>query len=188
MRSLVFSFFLCVLGVLCGKSFAEDPCVSGLKRGERPGPYSFLVATGPERGQSTCYICETGSKPAVVIFARTLGEPLGKLVNKLDRAQGEHKDAGLRAWVTFLSDDQPALDPKVVEWGREHAIRSVPLGVFEDADGPPSYRLARDADVTAILFINRKVAANFAFRPGELTEERAGQVLKAVQRLVDPKK
>ena len=65
----------------------EDPCVSGVPVGKRPGPYSFLVATGKERGQQTCYICEQheGNKPAAVVFARSTSDPLGKL---LTRARG----------------------------------------------------------------------------------------------------
>ena len=56
---------------------AADPCVSGVPVGKRPGPYSFLVATGPQRGQQTCYICEQheGNKPAAVVFARDTVRP-----------------------------------------------------------------------------------------------------------------
>jgi hypothetical protein len=180
---------LCVLCAFVVNSSAdEQPCVSGLKPGQRPGPYSALVATGPQRGQSYCYICETADRPAVVVFARTLSEPLGKLVSRLDRAVAEHKKVELRAWVTFLADDQPALDPKVVRWAQEHAVRNVPLAVFEDAGGPPSYRLSRDADVTVLLFVKQKVVANFAFRAGELTEAREDEVLKSLPRIVGEKK
>ena len=49
---------------------------------------------------------------------------LGKLTAKLDRALIEHKAAELRAWVTFLSDDQVSLDPKVVQWSKKHGWRS----------------------------------------------------------------
>jgi hypothetical protein len=120
----------------------------------------------------------------VIVFARELSEPLGKLVAKLDKALADHKAADLRAWVTFLSDDQPALDPKVVQWGQKHAVRAVPLGVFEEVGGPPSYRLSRDADVTVLLFVKQKVVSNFAFRPGELTEARVTEVLQALPRIV----
>jgi hypothetical protein len=182
------SVLSCALVQFVDGSRAEEPCVSGLPKGQRPKPYSFLVATGPERGQSTCYICETADRPAVVIFARNLGDPLGKLVAKLDKALSDHKKEELRAWVTFLSDDQPTMDPKVVKWGKKHAIRGVPLGVFEEAGGPPAYRLARDADVTILFFVKRKIVANFAFRAGELTDERASDVLKALPSIVGEKK
>jgi hypothetical protein len=179
--------FLCVLCVAFVPCSAADPCKSGLQPDQRPGPYSALVSTGPQRGQPHCFICETGDRPAVVIFARSLSDPLGKLVQQFDRALVDHKAAELRGWVTFLSDDQPAMDPKVVQWGQQHAVRNLPLGVFSDSAGPPSYRLARDADVTVMLFVKQKVAANFAFRPGELTEERISEILKALPRIVEKK-
>lgn len=182
--------FAAVLIVFAGTAcVAEEPCVSGLKSGQRPGPYSSLVSVGPQRGQSHCFICETANRPAVIVFARTLSDPLGKLVRGLDKARADHKDADLRAWVTFLSDDQTALDPKVVEWGKKNALRDVPLGVFEDVVGPPSYLLARDADVTVLLSVKQKVVRNFAFRAGELNDERIAEILKAVPAITGaPKK
>jgi hypothetical protein len=181
-----------ILSVVAGLAWvgvggAADPCVSGQQPGQRPGPYSFLVATGANRGQSCCFICETAERPAVVVFARAPGDGLAKLVQGLDKALAAHKAADLRGWVTFLSDDQTAMDPEVVKWGRKSGVRDVPLGVFEHADGPPSYKLSRDADVTVLLFVKAKVVANFAFRPGELTEEKAAEVLKALPQVVGGK-
>jgi hypothetical protein len=167
---------------------AGDPCRSGLQPGQRPGPYAAVISTGPERGKSHCYICETADRPAVIVFARKLSEPLGKLCQQIDRAVAEHAKANLRAWVTFLSDDQPSLDPKVVQWAQNYALRNVPLGVFEDLDGPPSYRLAREADVTVLLFVKQKVVANFAFRDGELTEAKIAEVIGTLPRLVGESK
>jgi hypothetical protein len=180
----------CSLGVLCAfavGALADGPCVSGLRAGQRPGPYAFVVATGPQRGQSFCYICDTADRPAVVVFARGLSDPLGKLVRDLDAAVEDHKKAELRAWVTFLAEDEAGLNAKVVQWGQKHAVRQVPLGVFEDADGPPSYRLSRDADVTVLLFVKQKVVANFAFRPGELTDEKVADVLKSLPQILEKK-
>jgi hypothetical protein len=181
-------YLFCALCVFVVNSSAEGPCVSGLKVGQKPGPYSFLVATGAERGQSTCYVCETADRPAVVVFARSLSDPLGHLVAKLDRAVGENKKADLRGWVTFLSNDQLTLDPQVAEWGKKHAIRRMPLGVFESEAGPPSYKLSRDADVTIVLFVKQKVVANFAFRSGELNDERKAEIIKALPQIVGEKK
>jgi hypothetical protein len=120
----------------------------------------------------------------VIVFARSLSDPLGRLVQHLDNVQAEHKGADLRVWVTFLASDQPALDPEVVRWGQKHALRTVPLGIFEDVKGPPSYRLAADADVTVLLVVKRRVVAKFAFRSGELTDAEADRVLKAVPGLL----
>jgi hypothetical protein len=86
-----------------------------------------------------------------------------------------------------LSEDQLSLDPKVVAWSKKFALR-LPLGVFEDLAGPPSYRLSRDADVTVIHFVKRKVVANFAFRTGELNDDKIAEVMKALPRIVAEKK
>src|SRR5262245_35725506 len=49
---------------------ADKACVSGPRAGQRPGPYSFVLSTGDQRGKSHCYICETADRPAVIVFAR----------------------------------------------------------------------------------------------------------------------
>lgn len=166
---------------------ADDPCVSGVPVGKRPGPYSFLVATGKERGQQTCYICEQheGNKPAAVVFARTLTDPLGKLVGKLDAAGANSKDSGYKVWMTQLAE-KADLDA-LAKWAQTQGLKGVPVGAFEDADGPPSYKLHKDADVTVLLFTKQKVVANFAFRAGELTDKKIDEIAKAVPQLFEKK-
>jgi hypothetical protein len=177
-----------LLTAFCPVILAADSLQSGLQPGQRPGPYAAVVCTGPNRGQAHCYICEAADRPIFVIFARKMSEPLGKLVRGLDDALLKHKDAELRAWVTFLHDDQSAIDAQVVQWGKAHGIRNVPLAVFEDPDGPPAYRLNKQAEVTVLLSVKQKVVRNFSFRAGELTEEKARAVLGAIPGLLPPKK
>jgi hypothetical protein len=188
-RNLLPAFLLsvAVLGIWQTGSHA-DPCKSGLKVNQRPGPYTSVVATGPMRGQSHCFICEAGDRPIVIVFARTLNDPLGKLTARIDKALDQHKKSELRAWVTFLAEDQPSFDPRVVDWGQKHAIRTVPLGVFEDPVGPPSYLLNRAADVTILLSVKQRVVANFAYREGELNDAAIGEVIKSLSRIVPEKK
>lgn len=164
-----------------------EPCVSGTPVGKRPGPYSFLVATGPQRGQQTCYICEQhdGNKPAVVIFARTTSDPAGKLLAKLDAAGIANKDTGFKVWMTLLAE-KADLDT-LAKWSQKQGVKSAPVGAFEDADGPPSYKLHKDADVTVILFTKQKVIANFAFRAGELDDKAIEKVMKTVPQLFETK-
>jgi hypothetical protein len=51
---VVLSFVFFVPSVV--PSYGDNPCVSGTPVGQKPGPYTFHVATGPERGQLTCYV------------------------------------------------------------------------------------------------------------------------------------
>lgn len=181
--------FLSVFGMLaCAALAAADPCKSGLQLNQRPGPYSALVSVGKERGQQHCYVCEAADRPTVIVFARTLNEPLGKLVKKIDGAVKAHPPGELRAWVTMLAEDQAKLDPQVVQWARQHAISNVPCAIFEDTVGPPTYLLAREADVTVLLSVKQKVVANFAYRPGELSDAAIADILKALPKIVPIKK
>src|SRR5262249_48611514 len=144
--------------------------------------------TGEQRGKSHCYICETAERPAVIIFARSLSAPLGKLVAGLDRALAEYKKNDLRGWGTILHEDQSKLDPEVLKWAKKHAIKTTPVGVFEDTDGPPSYRIHRDADVTVLLAVKQKVVANFAFRAGEMKDKQVATVLETIPKITGPAK
>ena len=164
---------------------AADPCVSGVPVGKRPGPYSFLVATGPQRGQPTCFICEQADKPAAVVFARSLSDPLGKLLAKLDAEAAARKETGFKVWMTLLT---PAADlDALAKWAQKQGLKDCPVGAFEDADGPPAYTLNKDADATVMLFVNQKVVANFAFRADELDGTAIDAVLKDVAKLFDKK-
>ncbi len=181
---------LLVVGVLAltAVAAAQPPLRSGLDPGQRPGPYASVVVSGPQRGQSHCFICETADRPAVIIFARTASEPLGKLAKQIDRAVTAHKTADLRAWLTILAADQASEDGKLVKWAQRHALGTMSISVFEDVVGPPTYRIGRDADVVVLLSVKQKVVANFAFRPGELTDARAAEVLRALPQILGEKK
>lgn len=179
-------FAICAI-LVCTCIAAADPCKSGPQPNQRPGPYSSLVCVGKERGTQHCYICESASKPVIIVFARTLSDPLGKLVKQFDAAVKEHKTAELRSWVTFLADDQTKLDPLVVKWAEKHAISGVPCAVFEDTVGPPTYLIAKDADVTVLLSVKQKVVANFAYRSGELDDAAIAEIVKAIPKIVNAK-
>jgi hypothetical protein len=161
-------------------TYADNPCASGLTPGQRTGPYASIISTGPERGRSHCYICETGTQPAVIVFARSLSKELGPLAENIDKAMADHKAADMRGWITFLKADQLKFDPQVVRWSQEHALSRLPLGIFEDEGGPPSYRLNRDADITVLVCNQQKVVANFAFRAGELDAKRIVEIGKTI--------
>lgn len=162
---------------------AAEPVVSGVPVGKRPGPYSFLVATGPQRGQQTCYICEQLDKPTAVVFARSLSDPLGKLLVQLDAEVVSRKDSGFKVWMTQLADtaDLDAL----AKWCQKQGLKNVPVGAFEDADGPHSYKLHKDADVTVLLFAKQQVVANHSFRKAELTDAKMEAIKKSVPKLFE---
>jgi hypothetical protein len=189
MTSIIrFSFCFCLAFVVCQICEAGKRLPAGLKPGKSPGPYTSLVSVGAERGTSHCYICESVEKPVVIVFARSLSDPLGKLIRKVDEAVIKNKEVDLRAWVTFLQDDQDGFDPKLVAWAKQQAIRKVPLGIYPDTVGPPTYLLSREADVTVILSVKDNVVASFAFREKELNDKTIAEIMKAVPKITKGEK
>src|SRR5262249_149219 len=110
-------------------------------------------------------------------------ESLGKLVKQLDDAVKAHKAAELRSWVTFLADDQTKMDPQIVKWAKKHAV-SLPCAVFEDTVGPPTYLIAKEAEVTVMLSVDRKVVANFGYGGGEVDDAAISEIIKSVPNIV----
>ena len=178
-------FLVAMVCLLTRLVLAQEPCQSGPAPGQRPGPYAFVVSTGPNRGKAHCFICEAENRPMAIVFARRLDDATGRLLQRLDQALVRYRDQELRAWATFLHEDQPAFHPKLTEWARKHRLSHLSVGIFEDEAGPPTYRLNRDAHVTVLLAVKQKVVFNFAFRPGELTDQRIEDILRCLAKILE---
>lgn len=158
--------------------------VSGPQVGKRIYPYTALIATGPNRGTSHCYVCETGDEPAVIILARASSEPLGQLVKQVDQLITKHQKQQLHGWVTFVGMKQPAKEPELVAWGKKYGLKTMSLGIYEPTEGPPGYKLNSDAEVTVLLVKESKVVHNFAFPAKGLTPGDIKKIVEQVPALV----
>ncbi len=169
--------------VLCWGSlgYSNEPCISGIPVGQRPGPYSFLVATGPQRGQQTCYVCETGENPGCVIFARKASDSLGQLLLKIEPVVNREKSP-IKTWMTILGEKTITID-NLAKWAKAQGLKSIPVGIFDYEDGPPSYKISQDAEITILIFNQKKVVNNFAFRSGELNEKSIKQIVESLSHL-----
>jgi hypothetical protein len=167
---------------LAGSLSAAEPVTSGVPVGRRPGPYSFLVASGPERGKQHCYICETEDKAAAVVMARKLTPELAALMGRLDAAIAKKPAGTLRGWMTVLGEKTVTPDD-LEAWAKAAGLKAMPSGVFDRPEGPPAYTLDEAAEVTVMLFVNKKVTHNFAFRAGELSAAEAAKVEAALDEL-----
>lgn len=169
--------------ILFTLSYSSD-LISGPQPGSKFGPYAFLIATGPNRGTSHCYVCETGADPAVIVLARSTSEPLGNFLQQLDRDLSKFQDAKLRAWATMVGLNQPSEEPKLAAWSKRFGLRHIPLGIYEDPLGPPGYRLHQDADLTILLVHKNKVLHNLAYRKDGFTALEAKKLLDLIPKIV----
>jgi quercetin dioxygenase-like cupin family protein len=189
MRLRVLSLVLISGLLVCGSLPAGD-LTSGPQIGDRiPGPFNPLIvvdAEKPDRSGTRCDPVERhGSSPVVLVFARTVSEPVTKLVKRLDAELAKHKQDGakrLYAYMVMLSDDE-SLEMRLKDFAKKHRIKNTSLAIDWNVSGPSGWKLGRDADVTIILYSRGKVEANHAFRKGELNEKRIDTVLADLPKL-----
>ena len=119
------------------------------------------------------------------MFAREITPGLTSLVKKLEAATATHADSKLRAVVIILSDDDKT-EGKLKELAETLKLKKVVLGV-ENPQGPSKYEIAKDADVTVLMYVKKTVKKNFAFEAGKLDEKAAETVAAAVKDILPEK-
>jgi hypothetical protein len=105
-----------------------------------------------------------------MIFAREVSDPLTSLVKKIDAATVKNTSNKMCSFVVFLTDEEKAKD-KLKSLADKEGIKKTILTI-DNVPGPPDYHIAKDADVTVILYNKRKVEANYAFKKGELNSRQ----------------
>jgi hypothetical protein len=120
-----------------------------------------------------------------MVFARETSGPLTSLVKKLDEASVKNKDRHLGSFVVFLSDDAGTAE-KVIALAQKEKIAETILALGEAA-GPAGYEVAAEADVTVVLYVERTVKANYAFKKGKMTADDVTRIVADVSKIVPSK-
>src|SRR5262245_11882432 len=157
---------------------------SGPQAGEKvPGPFHPVNVTGEHKGEKFCLFCVNGENPVAMIFARESSPELTKLIKKIDEATAKNKDKSMGSFVVYLSDRE-GLDKELASMAEKEKIAKTILSIDNPA-GPKGYEVAADADVTVVLYTNRKVKANHAFKKGELTSESIEKVVADIPKIFE---
>ena len=117
-----------------------------------------------------------------MIFAREVSDSLTSLVKKIDAVTDQNSTQKLCSFVVFLSDDEK-LGDQLKSLADKEGIKKCVLTIDNPA-GPTGYNVAKDADITVVLYNQRNVKANFAFRKGELNDAAIAKVVGAVSKIV----
>jgi hypothetical protein len=112
----------------------------------------------------------------VSIFARELTDDLAGLVKQVDEQVSKNEEKKMAAFFVLLSEDTEETAAKLEELASKHDIKNVPLTIFDGEAGPGGYKIAKDADVTVLMWKGQTVKANHAFAPGELNAEKVKTV------------
>ena len=125
-----------------------------------------------------------GNVPVAAVFAREITPGLTSLVKKLEQSASEGKKAG--AFVVLMTDDDKA-EAKLKELAEKENLKKVVLMVDNPA-GPSDYKIAKEADVTVLLYEKKEVKKNFAFEKGKFTDKDAAEVVAAMKELTKSEK
>lgn len=111
------------------------------------------------------------------IFAREITDDLASLVKQVDEQVGKNSKKQMAAFVVLLAEDADAAAPKLEKLAKDQGIKNVPLTIFDGQSGPESYKIAKDADVTVLLWRKQSVVVNHAFKKGELNKKGVAAII-----------
>ena len=170
---------------------ASAEMTSGPQVGDSVGAFTVTkVAGNPDDGfpvgRSGCYRCKTGSKPVVMVFARSADEQFAKLLKEIDEEVGEHADDKMMCFVNMIGADADSLKKATEAFASKHGFTRIAFVVPEDTkDGPPKFKIAPDADLTVVCYREGKVKANHALAKGGLDAGKIDAIVKASCGLVE---
>lgn len=118
----------------------------------------------------------------VCVVARQTDGTLTSLVKQLDERIA--KDDKLKGFVVVLTDDEKKTADELKKLAAAKGIRNVPLTLIPDTKGPDIYQIAKDADVTVMMWRGTQVKANRAYKRGSLTDEEVKAVLSDVPKIL----
>lgn len=119
----------------------------------------------------------------VCVFARETSEPLASLVKAVDAEIA--KNSKLKSFVVVLTDDGDATAATLRTLAKECGVKHIPLTLVESPSGPPAYKIAKDADITVMMWKGIEVMANHAYKKGDLTEAEVKTIVADLPKILD---
>lgn len=177
---------LLVAGLIVGQTISagEKGVKSGPQVGEnaRPKPFYPLNLNGPTPDEKQCLVCRNGNNPVAMIFARETSEPLTDLISKLDAETVKNAEKKMGSFAVFCNDAE-GLPSKLKDIAKSQKLKAFVLAV-DNPTGPDSYNIAKDAEVTVVLYNKSKVIANYSFKKGELKSGDVEKIVSDVSKIV----
>jgi hypothetical protein len=121
-----------------------------------------------------------------VIFAREVSDNLTSLVKKIDEATEKNRGCSMGSFVVFCSDEE-GLKKKLEEMGDKQKLKRTVLTIDNPA-GPEGYDIAKEADVTVLLYVGQTVKVNKAYKKGELTAGEVDRILSELPKITEKDK
>jgi hypothetical protein len=174
---------LCLVAV--GLTVNAGELESGLKVGDHPGAFQVKDVTGPSAGTSLCYRCKFGARPVVSVFVRDVNPELAKLIKQVDDVVAKNEDKNMAAFVVVLAEDADKVAPKLEEMAKANGIKNVPLTIFDGEAGPDGYKIAKDADVSVMMWNKSEVKSSVALEKGKLNADAINTIVADTKKILE---
>lgn len=158
--------FLMVCGALTLthlQGYAQEKIFSGPQPGEKLPTFKVRGHWGDDAGKELDFVKQAAGKPIVLIFIPAdFNRPNFMMTRTLSAYTMTRAKDGLHTGVILLADNPTEAEEHLKRWG--HALtREAPLGISLDGrEGPGSYGLNRNVNLTILVGKDRKVTASFA--------------------------
>jgi len=161
-----------------------SPVDSGRGIGEYVPTFYSRVVTGPLMNRSVCYVCRNGQRPVVMVFLREVGKESVPLLKQIDDLVDDHRAEGLRSFGVYVCDDPSEAVPVVQTFSFDNKL-SLPLTVASTAIAEPHCQnIHVDADVTVVLYRNRKVVESFGYERGHVDRTQIQSIKTSIEKLL----
>jgi hypothetical protein len=144
-----------------------------------------LNINGEYANEPHCLVCENGANPVVMIFARDRSDSLVKLVTRLEAATDKHRKESLGAFVVFLRDGE-LFRKDLGQVAKRQRLKHVILSI-EDPAMIEDYKVAKEAEITVVLYNRSVVQANHAFKRGEMNDRAIETILADLPKILPRK-
>jgi hypothetical protein len=143
------------------------------------GAFDVKAITGAQAGETFCYVCKFGAeaRPAVVlIFSQKADDNVAKVVKAVDSVQKNNEKLGT---VLVGIGGVEASDLEKLQ--ANHKLTTA-LTIAVQKDGPPAYKLNKDAAVTVLVYAKGgAIHKNFAFSDTKSAAAKATEIAAAAQ-------
>jgi hypothetical protein len=175
-----------VLGAGLAVAAKAETIKSGPQVGEDlAGPFHPLNVTGEKAGEKNCLYCSNGGNPVAMIFARSVSDDLGKLCKQIESCCDKNAGCKMGSFVVVCTEEE-GTDAKLKQLAKDNDLKKVVLSIDNPA-GPKGYKVNKDADITVVLYVDRNVKANFAYKKGEMKDKDIEEIVKAVPKILPSK-
>lgn len=175
-----------LLSVCCSNVAESADIQSGLSVGTYPKAYNVTDVTGPAAGNGMlCYRCRYGTQPVVNIFARSMDENVVKLIKQIDTVVGKERDHKMAAFVVLLTETPEKTEAELRRVAKTNELLYTPLTMYSDLQGPSSYRLTADADVTVMMWVDEEVRVNHALKLADLSSEKIDAITNDTAKILN---